>query len=75
MIAELEKNHVNFVLVSSRAFVRQEPGLGFLGTSYCPLIGKYINDNFIPIARFGDWTNEPGWAWNHGTLIMKRKGT
>ena len=74
MIAELEKNHVNYVLVSSRAFARQELGLGILGTTYCPLIGKYINDHFIPLARFGDWSNEPGWAWNHGTLILKRKG-
>jgi hypothetical protein len=73
VIAELEKNHVNYVLLSSRAFARQEPGLGFLGKSYCPLIGKYIRDNFVPIARFGDWTNEPGWAWNHGTLILKRR--
>jgi hypothetical protein len=75
VIAQLEKNHVNYVLLSSRAFVRQEPGLGFFGTSYCPLLGKYVQDNFVPIARFGDWTNEPGWAWNHGTLILKRKGT
>jgi len=74
VIAELEKNHVNYVLLSSRAFVRQEPGLGFFGTSYCPLLGKYVQDNFAPIARFGDWTNEPGWAWDHGTLILKRKG-
>jgi len=75
VIADLEKNHVNYVLLSSRAFVRQEYGLGFLGKTYCPLIGKYIQDNFVPIARFGDWKNEPGWAWNHGTLILKRKGT
>jgi len=74
VIADLEKNHVNYVLLSSRAFARQELGLGFLGTSYCPLIGKYIQDNFVPIARFGDWKNEPGWAWNHGTLILRRKG-
>ena len=73
VIAELEKNHVNYILLSSRAFARQEPGLGFLGTSYCPLIGKYIQDNFVPVARFGDWSHEPGWAWNHGTLILKRK--
>ena len=75
VIAELEKNHVNYVLLSNRAYARQEYGLGFLGTSYCPLIGKYIQDNYVPIARFGDWTNEPGWAWNHGTSILKRKGT
>jgi len=73
VIAELKKNHVNYILLSSRAFARQELGLGFLGTSYCPLIGKYIQDNFTAIARFGDWNHEPGWAWNHGTLILKRK--
>ncbi len=74
VIADLERNHVNYVLLSNRAYAHQEYGLGFLGTTYCPLIGKYIHDNFVPIARFGDWTNEPGWAWNHGTLILKRKG-
>jgi hypothetical protein len=73
VIAELEKNHVNYVLMSSRAFAHQELGLGMLGTTYCPLVGKYIQDNFSPIARFGDWKQEPGWAWNHGTLILKRK--
>ena len=75
VIADLERNHVNYVLISSRAFARQEYGLGFLGTSYCPLIGKYISDHFKPVARFGDWQHEPGWAWNHGTLILKRKGS
>jgi len=74
VIAELEKNHVNYILLSSRAFAHQELGLGQLGTTYCPLIGKYIHDNFTAIARFGDWKNEPGWAWNHGTLILRRKG-
>jgi hypothetical protein len=74
VIAELEKNPVNYVLLSSRAFAHQEFGLGFLGTTYCPLIGKYIQENFTPIARFGDWNHEPGWAWNHGTLILRRKG-
>ncbi len=74
VIAELEKNRVNYVLLSNRAFARLEPGLGFLGTTYCPLIGKYIQNNFVPIARFGTWDHEPGWAWNHGTLILRRKG-
>jgi hypothetical protein len=73
VIAELEKTHVHYILLSSRAFARHERGLGLLGTSYCPLIGKYIWDNFVPIASFGDWSDEPGWAWNHGTLILKRK--
>jgi len=46
VIAELEKNHVNYVLISNRAFAHEELGLGILGASYCPLIGKYIEDNF-----------------------------
>jgi len=75
VIAELERNHVNYVLLSNRAYVLHEHGLGFLGTTYCPIIGKYIQDNFTPIARFGDWTDEAGWSWNHGTLILKRKST
>ena len=74
IIAELEKNHVNYILLSNRAYAKED-GLGFLGKSYCPLIGKYIKDNFVPLVRFGDWKNDPGWAWNHGTLILKRKGT
>ena len=74
VIAELERNHVNYILVSNRAFAHAEPGLGVLGKSYCPLIGKYIKNNFQVIASIGDWTQEPGWAWNHATLIFKRKG-
>ena len=73
VITELKKNRVNYVLLSNRAFSRQELGLGILGTGYCPLIAAYIQNNFDPIARFGDWVNEPGWAWNHGTIILKRR--
>jgi len=73
VVGELEKKHVNYVLLSNRAFARREAGLGILGTTYCPLIGKYLETNFVPIARFGDWKNEPGWDWNHGTVILKRK--
>jgi len=75
IIGELEARHVNYILLSSRAYARQEPGLGLLGITYCPLIGKYIQDNFVAIAKSGDWSHEPGWAWNHGTMILKRKGT
>ena len=73
VIAELEKKHVNYILLSNRAFAHIEPGLGVLGTDYCPLIEKYIEKNFMPVTRFGDWIDEPGWAWNHGTFILKRK--
>jgi len=73
VIAQLEKNHLNYILLSNRAFASKEPGLGFLGKDYCPLIATYVQNNFAPIAKFGDWKNEPGWAWNHGTIILKRK--
>ncbi|MDE2009912.1 MAG: hypothetical protein KGJ09_07535 [Candidatus Omnitrophica bacterium] len=73
VIAELVKNRVNYVLLSNRAFAHQESGLGILGTNYCPLIAKYIEDNFTALVHFGDWKDEPGWAWNHGTCILKRK--
>ena len=72
IIGELETARINFVLLSSRLRA-QEPGLGTLGQTYCPLIADYIDKNFIPVAKFGDWQNEPGWAWNHGTLIYQRK--
>ncbi|MCB9771690.1 MAG: hypothetical protein H6754_04010 [Candidatus Omnitrophica bacterium] len=72
IIAELERKDVKYILISNRAFASQEPGLGFFGQSYCPLLGKYIAEHFEPIAQFGDWKNEPGWAWNHGTKIFKR---
>ena len=73
VIGELEAHHVNYVVISNRAWARLEPGLGMFGQSYCPLLAQYIKTNFTPVARFGDWSQEPGWAWNHGTLILKRK--
>lgn len=71
ILAELEKNKVNWILLSSRRSAT-EYGLGTLGKTYCPLIGAYIEQNFTTVAQFGDWVNDPGWAWNHGTRILKR---
>ncbi|MFH0754392.1 MAG: hypothetical protein V2A70_07490 [Candidatus Omnitrophota bacterium] len=72
IIASLESENINWVVASSRMNAL-EPGLGRFGITYCPQIGKYLQDNFIEVARFGDWQNEPGWGWNHGTMILKRK--
>ena len=69
---ELEAAKVNFVVLSNRIKSR-EMGLGIFGKTYCPIIAKYIDDNFVPAVQFGDWQNEPGWAWNYGTMILKRK--
>jgi hypothetical protein len=72
IIASLEAKKINWVVVSSRMNAREQ-GLGKLGITYCPLIGKYLQDNFTPVTQFGDWQNEPGWGWNHGTVVLKRK--
>jgi len=73
IIDELEANKIAAVLVSSRQS-SHERGLGRFGVDYCPLIAHYIEENFTPVTRIGDWNHEAGWAWNHGTLIFKRKG-
>lgn len=72
IIQDLENKHVDWVVISSRA-VSSERGLGVLGKTYCPILGKYLEDNFSVAAAFGDWKNPPGWAWNHGTKILRRK--
>ncbi len=73
VIVQLERNHVNYILLSNRAFSHRETGLGVLGADYCPLIEDYIEKKFYPLVHFGDWSDEPGWSWNHGTFILKRK--
>ncbi|MDA2934774.1 hypothetical protein MYX82_10595, partial [Acidobacteria bacterium AH-259-D05] len=72
IISELEQKNVAYILISSRQN-SDEHGLGVFGQTYCPLIAQYIDANFEPIAQFGDWQNPPGWAWNHGTVIFKRR--
>jgi len=74
VIQELKDKRVDFVLLSSR-FASDEHGLGILGKTYCPILGKYLGENFRVVATFGDWSNPPGWAWNHGTKILKRTNT
>jgi hypothetical protein len=73
VIRELESNNTGYVLMSSR-IVSPETGLGIFGKTYCPLISQFIHDNFKPVIRQGgDWSQPPGWANNHGVIILKRK--
>ncbi|MBL8012807.1 MAG: hypothetical protein JNN05_03060 [Candidatus Omnitrophica bacterium] len=74
IIKEIEDKKINTIVLSNR-YMSPEQGLGVLGTTYCPVIGNYINDNFAPVARFGDWKHMPGWGWSHGTMILKRKSS
>ncbi len=71
IIRDLEAKDVNLILITSR-INSSEGGLGFFGKTYCPVLADYFQKNFTPVAQFGDWTHEPGWAWNHGTVILKR---
>lgn len=73
VIKELESKKIAYVLMSSR-IISNETGLGIFGRTYCPLISQYIHDSFIPLTRQGgDWSIPPGWANNHGVMILKRK--
>ncbi|MDO8580132.1 MAG: hypothetical protein Q7S13_01465 [Candidatus Omnitrophota bacterium] len=72
VIADLKKHNVRWVLLSNR-IKSPEEGLGEFGKTYCPLIANYIQENFEVVATFGDWANPPGWASNHGTIILRRK--
>lgn len=71
IIVDLEKNNVNWILLSSMK--NANPGLGTLGKTYCPLINQYIMDNFEIVAQFGEWTKPAGWSWNHGVRMLRRK--
>lgn len=72
VINDLEARGVNYIVLSSRAYATREHGLGTFGITYCPTLARYIDEHFETAAQFGDWTHEPGWAWNHGTRILQR---
>jgi hypothetical protein len=73
VIRELEGQNTGFVLMSSR-IISPETGLGIFGRTYCPILASYIRDKFTPLLRQGgNWGQPPGWANNHGVLLLKRK--
>ena len=72
ILNELETAKVNFVVISN-GIVSQEPGRGAFGRTHCKRIAKYLEDNFTIAVQFGDWKSSPGWAWNYGTEVLKRK--
>ncbi len=72
VIGDLEREKVNWVLVSNRA-ISAEGGLGLLGRDYGTVLWKYVDENYAQAARFGKWTSAPSWGWNHGVMLLKRK--
>jgi len=73
VIREMESHKGNWVVLSNRSS-SQEPGMGTFGVTYGLLLADYIQDHFEPVAQFGRWSDNPGWAWNHSVLIFKRVG-
>lgn len=73
IIKELLGHNTRYVLMSNR-IASKELGLGIFGKTYCPVLAQFINQNFMPFTRQGgDWNAQPGWANNHGVLLLKRK--
>ncbi len=72
ILKEIERNHVNYILLAN-IYKSQEAQFGILGQTYCPVISRYIEANFTPVAKYGDWTNEPMSFVNHGVMILRRK--
>ncbi|MDD3374246.1 MAG: hypothetical protein PHY73_00800 [Candidatus Omnitrophica bacterium] len=72
IISDLKENNAAYIVLSSRSDSK-EAGLGTFGKTYCPVLKKYIDENFTAVETFGNWGNEPGWAWYHAVKILKRK--
>ncbi|HOD12008.1 MAG TPA: hypothetical protein PKO44_02785 [Candidatus Omnitrophota bacterium] len=72
IVNELEKNKINYVLISSRQKTT-EHGLGTFGKTYCPVLAAHIEQHFSVVATFGDWTGDPTKILHHGIKILKRK--
>jgi len=72
-IADLEKNHVRYVILSNRSLKNAEGNLGVLGQTHCQRLWEYLNENFTVVATLGSWDTPAGWAVNHAVKILKRK--
>ena len=72
IIADLENNNVRWVVESSRS-ASEEFGMGTFGQTHCLKLADYLKKNFETAAQFGDFSRPPGWAWNHGVRILRRK--
>ncbi len=73
IITDIERKDVHYILVSNRAFRSVENDIGIFGKDFAPSLFSYINKNFEPVATFGDWGKNAGWATNHGVEILRRK--
>lgn len=71
IIRDLEKEQVNYIVMSNRVH-SPEAGLGRFGVTNCKMLGSYIDHNFTPIIIFGKWENPAIWSWDHAIKIYRR---
>lgn len=72
IIKELMAHNIRYILISNRV-ASTETGLGIFGQSYCPLIYRYLMENFSPVFKHGgNWQEQPDSSKNHGVIIFKR---
>jgi hypothetical protein len=71
IIADLENKKIQLIVISNHA-VADGAAMGIFGVTYCPLLSKYINENFKIVKKFGVWDRSSGWIKNYGTMILKR---
>ena len=70
----LEKQKVNYIVLSSHMSSLSPPGLGIFGQTYCPVLYQYFHDHFELAATFGVWKKGlPKKEGNYGTKILKRR--
>lgn len=71
IISDLEKKHVNYILLSNRQS-STEKSLGIFGITCCPLLAEYLHVYFKPVATYGRWDQEAGWDDGHAVRIYQR---
>ena len=72
IMADLERKGNRWIILSNRADTR-EVGLGVFGKTYCPLLAKYLKENFALVETIGDWDAPPGWIINNAIRIYRKK--
>jgi hypothetical protein len=71
IISDMNIKKVRFILISTRS-ESFEKGLGFLGITYCPVLGEYIKRNFVLVRKFGNCEKQGSWIEPIGINIYQR---
>ena len=72
IIKNIEKEKVNYVIISNRAMYPLETRLEVFGQDYGINLAGYLDKNFKVTAAFGPWEKKAGWISDHAVKILKR---